>query len=82
MRNKGFCFGFTKDISKLVVFERDYGKIGSRLYFVHRGCLNTSWIKTDLEVVGAWKFWYTKERQNTSNSDIGLLRYKYRDLRC
>ena len=32
----------TKDISKFVVSRRNFGKIGSRLHFVYRVCLNIS----------------------------------------
>jgi len=77
MKSKDFSFEFTKNIDRLTVLGRDYGNVGSRLYKIHRVCLNTWRIKTYLGVTGA----YVEKDYSTNDSNVGLLKDKHRGLR-
>ena len=55
MRSKNFSFSFAENISKFMILGRDIGEIRSFCKFCRVG-LNVQRMKTEFEIVGAWKF--------------------------
>ena len=55
MRSKNFSFSFAENISKFMILGRDIGEIRSFCKFCRVG-LNVQKMKTEFEIVGAWKF--------------------------
>ena len=55
MRSKNFSFIFAENISKFMILRRDIGEIRNFCKFCRVG-LNVRRMKTEFEIVGAWKF--------------------------
>ena len=55
MRSENFSFSFAENISKFMILGRDIGEIRSFCKFCGVG-LNVQRMKTEFEIVGAWKF--------------------------
>ena len=55
MRRESFSFSFAENVSKFVVLRRNIGQIRSFCKFCGVG-LNVQRMKTEFEIVGAWKF--------------------------
>ena len=64
-----------------MILRRDIGEIRSFCKFCRVG-LNVRRTKTEFEIVGAWKVWYTQERCSTNDSDVRSLRVRHGGLRC
>ena len=55
MRSENFSFSFAENIGKFMILRRDIGEIRSFCKFCRVG-LNVRRMKTEFEIVGAWKF--------------------------
>ena len=55
MKRESFSFSFAKSIGKFMILGRDIGEIRSFCKFCGVG-LNVQRMKTEFEIVGAWKF--------------------------
>ena len=55
MRRESFSFSFAENIGKFVILGRNVGQIRSFCKFCEVG-LNVQRMKTEFEIVGAWKF--------------------------
>ena len=67
LSSKNFSFGFTKDISKFIVLEKNIRKVKSKLCNVYRDYLNPWGANTNFKITKAWKFWYVKKSYSTNN---------------
>jgi len=55
MRSEDFSLNFAKNVGKFIILRRDIGKVRSFCKF-YRVSLNVQRVKTEFEIVGAWKF--------------------------
>ena len=55
MRRESFSFSFAENVGKFVILGRNVGQIRSFCKFCGVG-LNVQRMKTEFEIVGAWKF--------------------------
>ena len=81
MRRESFSFSFAENISKFMILRMNIGEIRSFCKFCGVS-LNVWRMKTEFEIVRAWKFWYMQECCSTNDSDVRSLRVRHRGLRC
>ena len=55
MKKENFSFSFAENVSKFVILRRNIGEIRSFCKFCGVS-LNVRRMKTEFEIVGAWKF--------------------------
>ena len=81
MRRESFSFCLAKNIGKFVILGRDIGEIRSFCKFCGVG-LNVWRMKTEFEIVGARKVWYTQECCSTNDSNVRSLGVRHGGLGC
>ena len=81
MRSKDFNLGFAENIGEFVIFRENIEKVRSLCKFCRVG-LNVQRAKIELKLARAQKFWCMQECYSTNDTDIRLLRGRYRGLKC
>ena len=80
MRSENFSLGFFENISKFIILKKNTEKVRSLYKFYEVG-MNIQRVKTELKFVKTQKFWCVHKYYSINDSDVRLLRDKYRGLR-